>query len=271
MLIGGVVCLVIGAILVAVHVWARRRAAHLARARETTADELVSVGKMLAKELGDGGGLSEFATLRGRIECPSPLRSPLGERPCVHYRMSVTRKYEEQYEERDKQGNVRRGTRTGSEVVNSSSQSCDFDLVDEQGGRVTVRAPGVDMDGTRSTVDRFQPDTGFGGSLSFGGFSMSLPTGMGMGGLGVSGRRTLGYQFDEDVMPLGEQVTVVAQVGDRGGRLEARSGGACFIVSTRTRKELIGSANKTASWTAAGSGLLCLIGLGLTVAGLIAG
>jgi len=259
MLVGGVVVLLIAVGLVVAHVFARRKEGALLSAPPSTAAELLQIAKTVAGEIG-GGGFKQFAEVSGAARCPRPLRSPLGEAVCLYYRMTITRRYEEEYWERDQQGNQVRRTRSGTEVMSTESNGTDFEVEDGTGS-IQVRLDGADFDGLRKTVDRFEPG-GDGMRVGFGRFSLSVSAPMG-------GRRTLGYEYDEVVLPAETRLTVIGEVDDGGGRLGVGRGGPMFIVSTRTKKEMVGSARKTAKITAVLSGICALTGIGLVIAGLL--
>ena len=262
MLIAGIVLIVVSAVLIFMHVSARKRIGALLVAKPKAIGELKALSEQLASELGDGGALSEMVEMVGDVDCAQPLISPLGERPCVHYEMRITRRYEEEYEERDSEGRVRRRTRTGSEVMSSNRESRDFDLVDPDGGRIRVRLDAADFDKLTQSVDDFRPGEQRGAALSFGRFAMQL------GGIG-HGRRTLGYHYHEEIFGLDGRVTLIGQATDKDG-LSVGAGGLAFIVSHRSKQEMLGSAKSSAKMTSIGSGIAALVGVGLTIAGLIA-
>ena len=86
-----------------------------------------------------------------------------------------------------------------------------------------------------------------------------------------AGRRTLGYKYQEHILPIDRHLTVVGQASNQQGTLMIGRGGAAFIVSLRSRAEMLGSAKKRADLTAALSGVCALVGVGLTIAGLLSG
>ncbi|MEZ4473096.1 MAG: GIDE domain-containing protein [bacterium] len=261
MVAAGIIFLIIGVVLVVVHVLARRKEGRLVAARPFTSGELATVASTVAGEIGDGG-FKQLAELVGEADCARPLQSPLGQVPCLYYSMRISRRYEEEYWERDQNGNQVRRTRSGTEIMSSESQGVDFDLVDHAGA-LRVRLQGADFDGLRKTVDRFEPGGDGGGMrLQFGGFSMAIGT------LG-SGRRTLGYEYDESVLPVQGRLTVVGEVTDAHGGLSVGKGGEIFLVSTRSKAEMLGSARKTAKLTAAFSGICAAAGVVLLVLGLL--
>lgn len=255
----GIFLIVAAVVLVVVHVFARRKTGHLLAAQNATPGALAALASKVAGELG-GGGFSEFATLTGQGATEQPLVSPLGVRPCLYYRMTVTRRYEEEYTERDDKGNTHRKTRTGSETMSTQEEFCDFHLQGED-GHLPVHLEGASFDNLIETVDRFEPAGNGMAVLSLGRFRMSL------GSVG-SGRRTLGYHYREHVLPAGTHLTVVGLVTDaRGGGLSSGRGGPAFIVSTRTKREMLGSAKRTANITAIASGLCLVGGAVLTIIG----
>ena len=127
MLIVGIISLVIAAILIVVHVMAKRRIGAIASARPQRAADLKALSSTMAAELGDGS-LNEVAALSGTGHSDTPLTSPLGDRLCLAYRMSISRKYEEEYEEKDSDGNWRTRTRSGTETMSTQNEEVDFDL-----------------------------------------------------------------------------------------------------------------------------------------------
>lgn len=238
-------------LFVGVH-FSRKRLATLIIAKAKTAAELTEMATSVGGEIG-AGGFREVVELVGTIECPEPLISPLGQARCVYYSMRVVREYEEDVEHRDTQGRVTRRTRRGSETIHSDDRQCPFALRDAT-GVLSVSAVGADFDGTVESVSRFeQGETGT--TLRLGSFSLSIP-----GELGGGRRRTLGYRYTENIFPLDRKVTVIGEATDAGGALSLRKGAdTSFIVSTRTRQELRGSAETRAKVMGVG-GTLAAIG-----------
>ena len=224
--------------LVIWHVVSKRRAGALLAAPEINLAALRDESATLASELG-GGDFKRLVTLRGEIQCADPLESPLGEKQCVYYRAEVERKY------RTTDSEGKKSTRTQN--MSDQSEARDFELVvgDEH---IKVFIDGADHEALVETVDRFEPHEASGMTIGFGQFSMTLPD---------THRRetTLGYRYQEYVLPLTGQLTVVGEVSDRNGELSIARGGLIFLFSKLTRNELIGKASTTARWTAVGSGV----------------
>lgn len=261
---GGIVLMLIGLGLLVAYGFTRRKLVTLTVAKRRTAGELATSAQAIAKELG-AGGFNELVELSGEIRCDRPLTSPLGGQTCVHYEMQVVREYEEDYEERDSKGNTRRGTRRGSESVSSDSQNTEFTVVDNTGA-CGVAPSGASFDTLVQSVSRFEPgEASRGGSvISFGSFSMQV-------NLGGGRRRTLGYRYKEEILPVGRRATVIGRVDDQNGALVVRKGEDHFIISTRTKEELVGSAQTTSKVLSIAGGVGLFGGLVLTVIGLIKG
>lgn len=255
--IGGGVLFVLGVILIVVHVRSKRRAGYLIAARPSKAGELAQTAGTVAAEI-EGGDFRHFASVYGKSVCPEPLISPLAERPCLYYSMTITRRYEEEYYTKDNEGRRVRRTRTGSQVMSRETDDTPFDI-DDGTGTIDVNPRDADYDGLVETVDRFEPGHAGHSQLRMGRWSLSVS---GAGG----GRRTLGYHYAERILPVEQPLTVVAEVSDATGALVLGVGGPVFIISTRTKKEIIGSAEKTARMTAAISGICVLAGIGLLLA-----
>lgn len=261
MLAAGLVVLVLTVILAIVHIVQRRKIGHLLTAKHSTIAELTDSARTVAGELG-GGGFEEMAALTGTVRCDRPLVAPLSGRPCLYYSMSVRRRYEEDYERRDANGNITREVRRGSETMSTQSEGTGFELVDASGS-LRVEADGLDWDARIETVDRFEPEHG-GLTIGFGRFSMTVSHPLGH-------RRTLGYEYEEHIVPLDGRFTALGQVSDRSGGLAMGRGGPVFSLSRRTREEQIGSAKGTAQWTGIASGVGLIVGVILTVIGALAG
>lgn len=261
MFAAGIVVLVLTLILGIVHVVHRRKIGHLLTARKTTVGEIETTARALAGELGEGG-FDEMSALTGTVECRAPLVAPLSGRECLYYEMAVRRRYEEQVERRDAEGDVRYETRRGTETMSTQSEGVrSFDLVDGT-GRIEVSAEGIDHDARIETVDRFEPGGGGGLSISFGRFSMAVDNRM-MGGR----RQTLGYEYEEHIVPLDGRFTVIGRVTDRSGRLAVEKGESVFSLSRKDRDEQVGGAKNTAQWTAIASGVGLIVGVILTAVG----
>ena len=258
--VGGIL-IVVAIVLVVVHVLSKKKIGALLMARVVSLPELRASAANIASELG-AGGFTEFVALEGSLLCDNPLISPLGGHECAYYSMEVRRRYEETYEERDDDGQVRIRTRQSSDTMSREQRNTDFELVvgDEQ---IPVMTKGLAYDAKVETVDQFEPAMGY-GMINFGGYSFES-TMMG------HGRETLGFQYEEYILPLDGRFTIVGQVRESNGELVLGDGGPLFNISRDTRDAQIGASKSRAQWTSIASGVAALGGVVCLVIGFMAG
>lgn len=218
--------------------WARRqeeRGRAVSLAVQVPLSQLAEDAASVAQELG-GGSYRQEVKIRGKVVCDTPLTAELSHIPCVSYRFSVTREYEEVLWEKDSEGNTVQRTHRKSEIVASQEASVPFWL-DDGTGRILVHPD-------QAKIDRIQSHSSFQPAAQ-------LKTGFGVGSfvlnLGIHPGGTIGYRYEEHCLPLDQEVTVVAEAGDEGGQLALRrpeAKDAPFLVTTKTFAELA-RGNKT--------------------------
>ncbi|MBI2567042.1 MAG: E3 ubiquitin ligase family protein [Candidatus Schekmanbacteria bacterium] len=229
----------------------------------STAAELQQMAASVGSEIGKGA-FSQMTEIKGTVVCDAPLTSELAQVPCVHYENRVIREYDETYWDTDANGNRMQRTRRGSDTVAHNARHVFF-AVDDGTGRITVDAAGAKLV-TEKALSTFEPGEAHGGVLRLGSFSLSL------GGLSFgSGRRTLGYRYEEDVIPVGRPVYVLGEATDRNGSLRicrpADSGK--MIVSVKSEEELVRGAQRTMTWLMISAIASAALGAVLLVVGLL--
>lgn len=258
-IIGIVVCLV-GGFLVFNYFKQKKKLEAISGVETSTTAALRDLWQGVSGEIGVGS-FEEPAEVKGTVECSQPLESEIAKQSCVYYSMLVQRKWEEEYYETDSDGNRQRKTRQGSDTVSSNTRSVRFQVRDET-GTVTVNPNDAKIDAEK-VVDRFEPESSVsGGTISFGNFSFSLG---GVGGAG--GRRTLGYQFTERLVPLNRRVYVLGAASDSSGELmiqKPREKGQ-FLISLKSEEELLKSSKSGMTWSLVGAVACFVIGLGCIV------
>jgi hypothetical protein len=200
--------------------------------------QLTEDAAAVAKEMGSGS-FREMVKIRGRIICESPLVAELSHLPCVSYRFSVTREYEQVLWEKDARGNSVQQLRRQSEVVAFNEATTAFSL-DDGTARILVQPDGAKIDRVKSHSS-FQPVQASGTAFGVGSFVLNI---------GASPGGTLGYRYEEFCLPLDQEVTVVAEAGDEGGKLVLRcpeTKGVPFLVSTRSAHDLVRKGQTTAA------------------------
>ena len=249
-------------LLVVVHQWQQGKLAVVTGTETTTASALNDLWNDYRSR--GGGPFQHQAELKGTTETDQPLVSEIAGQECVFYRMSVERQWEEDYWETDSRtGRRERRTRTGSDTVASNERHVAFSLRDGTGA-IPVDASGAEFDAVQ-VASQFQPGEPGGSMLSFGGFSVSVGNIL-LGG----GRRTLGYRFQEWVVPVGHPVYVLGMVRDvngalRVGRPNDREGR--FLISTRSEEEIVRSGRTTLTALKVGALVCFLVGVGLILGG----
>lgn len=254
---------VLGGVLVAAAVGlllgsgSQRRKVYAMKSTDTsTAADLKDLADSVAKEIG-AGSFTQPTEVKGVIECDAPLTGELSGRPCVHYAMSVVREWEETVWKTDSQGRRTQETRKGSDTVASNARSVRFRVRDATGA-VDVDPAGAKIDGEKA-VSQFQPGEPSAGSIRMGGFQIDLPS---FGG----GRRTVGYRYEETILPVGAQVYVLGEAADAGGSLAVRKPAkkdARFLISLRSEEELVRKAGGAARGLSIAAAISAVAGIAL--------
>jgi hypothetical protein len=198
------------------------------------AGELQEISASVAKDIG-AGSFNQITEVKGTVQCGSPLISELAKADCVYYAMRVTREYEETYWDTDSNGNRVQRTRRGGDTVAQNTRSVPFYVRDES-GTIKVNPEGASYV-TEKAYSRFEPGEASGQSLRIGGLTINLG-----GIIGNTNRRTIGYRYEEDIIPLNRDVYVLGEAADASGELclQKPSGkGKKFIISVKSEEELI--------------------------------
>jgi hypothetical protein len=239
----------------------KRKVLLLQGTETSSAAELKSLASAVGGEIGPGS-FTQLAEVKGTIRCAQPLVAELTKVPCVYYSMQVTREYEETTWETDSDGHKVSRQRRGSEVVAENTRSCPFEVEDAT-GRVQVEPTGASITAEK-VCDRFEPGDPDAVSVSVGGIAVQLPA-------LHAGRRTVGYRYEERVIPLGKPLYVLGEATDSAGQLVIRKPvkrGGNFLVSVKSEEELTHAATSAATWLTAGTVVTALAGTVLLVVGL---
>jgi len=234
--------------------------------------DVLSLIQEVSADLGGGPtGYAELAEFKGHFVTDEPVIGAFSNKPAAIVVTRVERQYEERTEVRDSDGNYRVEWRRGSETVGGDRQTARFWL-DDGTGRVRIDPNGASLDLVR-VVDRFEPPNNVeslsGGrmALRLGGVSLSI------GGVG-STRRTVGYKFTEEALPLDVPAYVLGEVADTEEGLVVRKPAdedkkRPFVVSTKSEAELVRSAESSAKWLRLGSYAVGAGGVVLALMGLV--
>ncbi len=210
------------------------------------------------------GSFIQRAEVKGECEAESPLKAEFTGSPCVAYSISLVREYEETRWETDSEGRRVQRTSRGSESLASNERRMPFYLRDGT-GRIKVAPDGADlvMEQSLSEFTASFP----GDRFSAGSFVFDLASAA-LGG----GRRTLGYRYTENIIPVGRDLYVLGEAYDSGSGLAMRRSstkGEKYIISVKSEEELAASAAKAVTGLLIGAIAALVVGLGLLVAGFV--
>jgi hypothetical protein len=260
----GIALIVIGGILIFVRASTQKKLFEIKSTETFKAKDLVDLYESVKSDVGMGG-FSKIIEVKGMSKADNPLTSEIAKQPCVYYSMTVTREYEETYQEKDANGNYVTKTRRAEDTISSNTQRIPF-YVEDETGKVLVNPNGASID-AQQVVDKFEPGERQAGSmLSFGAFSINIST------PSVGRTRTLGYRFRESIIPLDRKLYVLGEATDTSGELaiqSPREKGKKFIVSMKSEEELVRGAESTIKWTLYAAIACDVIGLILLVIGLV--
>ncbi|MCL2326610.1 MAG: E3 ubiquitin ligase family protein [Proteobacteria bacterium] len=305
-IIGGIL-IIVAIICFVMRVSATKRLEQLAASGKQKIGEILSLYKETKASLGTLGEentVAEQLTVMGDPRCDAPLMSPLGNIPCIYYRMRVTAKRRETYQERDSNGNMQTRTRVREDVLDQSTNSTRFTL-DDGTGTVIVDPRDGQFEGTRVSVDR--SETNFGSNqqtISLGRFSFDLASNtsnmsnmssnmssnnmssmpnmssnnmsnMSSNNVNLSlsvssNSRPETVSFKEEIIGLDRRLTVVGTLCDKMGDLIIEKHGKTnVIVSTRSQDEMLQNATSSIKKYTMVASISAGLGVILLVIGLI--
>ena len=223
--------------------------------------DIVDLCNAVKEDIGPGC-FNKVLEVKGIIKCDNPLVGELSKQKCVYYSMKVTHEYEETYTVRNSQGRSERRTIRGSEVISSNTQSIHF-YVEDDTGSILINPSNASLH-TIKAVDRFETSSGSNtGTIQFGQFSFNVPS-------RSSGRRTLGYRYVEEIIPVERRVYVLGEASDSTGELMLQLPSdkkESFIVSLKSEEELIKATEGSIVLYLVGAIIAIIIGIALIVYG----
>jgi hypothetical protein len=235
-IIGGAIIAIVGLVLWIIK---GKRAGKLGVLEDTETSTVKEVQENFAS-MSDSfgpGNFSLFTELKGVAVASSPLEAELSKKPCVYYKATVTREYEELQKSTDSDGNVKKNwVRKSEEVSNHENTATGFAIKDDT-GEVLVDHTGAEKHTVKtfSEFEKVDENNSGGTKISIGGFSLST------GGGNSATRRTIGYKSEEVSIPINSQLYVLGDANDRSGKLtvsKSKDKKIPFIVSTKSEDEL---------------------------------
>lgn len=196
--------------------------------------DLIQEAKDVEEGLGEKGSFNKLAEVKGKVFCDNPLTSELTRRRCVHYSMSITRKWEETYWDTDSEGRRVQKTRQGSDTVAHNERSVHFSVQDSA-GKIKINPEGAEIISEKVYSDFKTGELG-GSKITIGSFSITLPS-----VTAVSGRRTIGYEYEESIISVGREIYILGEAADSSGVIQIQKPSdkkSKFIISIKSEEEL---------------------------------
>jgi len=272
-----------GLILVAIGVavfFSAAKASHKAnymQATETSkVGEVVSLIEEIRADMGDIGssGYADAHEFKGKVVCDAPLTGEFSGKPAAIVNTRVEREIETLVEREDSQGNLTTEWVRSSDTMSSNRQETVF-YVEDDTGRLRVDPTSSNL-GLIGVLNRFeQPQAvehaagGGQATISISGFSLSVPA-----QADTHDRRTLGYRFIEEALPIGQSLYVYGEVVDTDNdgivvRKPTDGKGRPYVLSTRGEEELVAAAKSSAGFRKWAGIAMAVGGAALTVIGLL--
>jgi hypothetical protein len=264
LIIGGIVCLLIGMGTFLLSRYERAKYESIVLAHPAQAGQLQEMGAEIATAVGSGNW-RDYVKVSGMVQCAEPLRSDFSQSACVYFSAVITREYEEEIITTDKDGHQVRNNQRRSETISSNNRSIPFQIQDST-GVITVNPHGASVESIQ-TINEFRPNQPRDGILRFENFALTLgdrqfsPT-----------TTTLGYRYQELIVPVEHHVFVLAAVSDASGEpilLKPSNSRYKFLISTKPETEVSENARQSANVTWYGSLFFGGVGLVLVIMGII--
>jgi hypothetical protein len=272
MLWPGAILLVVSALLL---LGSRRATRQAVLSRGTATSSVVELERLVrevAVELPgeEATGYAQFVEIKGQLRCDDPIHGELSHEAAAIVETRVERLYETRVETRDAQGHVRTEWQKGRETLSQNRHESPFHLADATGAvRVLPTGARVDL---VTVVDRFEPasavEQGAGGTMTIGvgAFRVSI------GSLASNDRRTLGYQFQEAILPLDRDVYALGEFADTSDGTVLRrpsEGQKPFLLSLQSEAEVVRKTERSARLYRYGAIAGAILGIVLVVKDLI--
>lgn len=195
---------------------------------------LQELAQEIANELGESGSLFQQTEVKGITHCDEPLTGNLSKESCVFCQTIITEQYQETHWEENDEGEMEQVTERKNAILNRNTQCVDF-FVEDSTGQILVHPDKAKVEG-KKVYDHFQPA---GGIQEFEFYLGEIK-------VEFSPRcdethRTLGYHFQEVIIPVETEVYVLGEVSDVHGRLQIQQPNEedqFFLISHKSEEEL---------------------------------
>jgi hypothetical protein len=200
----------------------------LSSVQESSPTQIIQMHDKISKEL---GAINELVCIQAQWYCENPVQTPWSKTNCLSYEAKQYKEYEQQYQERQQNGTVINRTRRDSSLVFSENRSANFELHDAQ-NRILVESQNANFEPMRSIHEHFVPVMNQ--------FSNFL----------IAQRKEIGDRYQEQAfMPSdGQTLTVIGLFTSRNGKPVICEGGDLWLVSTKSKRQLVKESSSWAFW-----------------------
>jgi len=242
-LIGGAIIAIVGVILWMVMGKKAGQSAHLALTDTSKVSEIDENYQSITSSVGEGS-FTHYCEVKGQAHADQPLQGELSGENVVYYKSEVIHKYERLENKKDSQGNMQKKWVKHSDVVSENEQWASGWGVKDDTGFIAINPKKSKLDTVQlhSKFEKGEPSQS-GLNIKLGGVSIGL-------GGGQSNHKTIGYEYREIGIKVGQNLYVLGDANDRDGALvmsRPQDKKLPFIVSTKSEDELqagLGSAIK---------------------------
>jgi hypothetical protein len=224
-----------------------------------TVEQLQSLSDDLARR-GDAGSLRFITEVKGRVGCDQPLVSELTETECVYYSMKVEWEYNEIFYEESGDERIEH-KREGEETLAERNETVPF-WIEDATGRIVIDPEGAELI-PKQTLSRTEDDEGLPDEeIRMGRFAMEAPW-----KTSEEERRPKEYRFEEEAIPVDQEVYVLGEAVDSDGvlRVQNPTRRGRFIISTRREESLLREGRLTMIGLVLGAIVFGFVGLAMIV------
>lgn len=237
MAIVGSILLIISLILFFVRASKLKKIACIRSARSSTTRDIQEIAATVAQDIG-AGSWQDYVKVYGKIACDNPLHSEEKKVACAYYKTKITREYEEVTTRKNDQGKTVTETEKHSETISEITRAQPFHIVDAS-GKIAIQPENAKIE-TVEVLSEFRPESQHSSKISIGGFSLSTHH-HSTNHHSTEKGRTLGYKYEESILPLGREALVIGMATDATSQLTIRKptdSKQQFIISLKAEGEL---------------------------------
>lgn len=266
MIFGGILA-VLGVILWIIKGKKENKSAKLSMLETSRINDVLENYAELTASMGQGS-FSYFAEVRGKAHADVPIESDFSKENVVYFSSEVVHEYEKLETQTDSKGKKEKRWVKHQDTVSENTRWADGFGVKDDTGFIAVNATKSTFHTEKlfSSFEKGEPSAQSGLNFNIKGFSF------GVGGSANNGLKTIGYRYTETGIRLGTNLYVVGDANDREGRLQIskpKEKSDPFIVSVKSKDEMLGSLGSAAKGLTIGAIISWLGAAALIVVGII--